>query len=159
MIRAAEVRLIAQSGEMLGVVATKKALAEAQANGLDLIEVAPDANPPVCRMYSYSKWKYENEQKSKDKRRNHVDTKEFKFNVRIGEGDIVVKCRKINQALEDGDRVQVVVQMRGRERSHPQLAKDLMDRILRETSGRGYVEGKPSSDEARISAQLLPKKH
>lgn len=159
MIRATEVRLIGEDGTMLGVVPIKKAIAEAQAAGVDLVEIAPGSNPPVCRIYSYSKWKYENDQKLREKRRNQVETKEFKFNVRIGEGDIAVKCRKINQALDDGDRVRVVVQMRGRERSHPELARELMDRIIRDTAEHGKVDGKISNDEARVSAQLLPKKH
>lgn len=160
MIRVAEVRLIGEDGKMIGVVPIKKALAEAQAAGVDLVEIAPGSNPPVCRIYSYSKWKYENDQKVREKRRSQVETKEFKFNVRIGEGDIAVKCRKINQALDDGDRVKVVVQMRGRERSHPELARELMDRVIRDTAEHGKVDGKISADAARISAQLLPtKKH
>jgi len=159
MIRAVEVRLIGEDGTMLGVVPIKKALTEAQAAGVDLVEISPGANPPVCKIYSYSKWKYENDQKVREKRRNRVETKEFKFNIRIGEADIVVKCRKINQALDDGDRVMVVVQMRGRERSHPELARELMDRVIRDTAEHGKVDGKISDDGARVSAQLLPKKH
>lgn len=157
-IRSGKVRLIDPSGEMLGIVGTKEALRMAQDLGLDLIEVAASAEPPVCRIYSYSKWKYEQDQKDKDKRKNHVETKEFKFNVRIGEGDIGVKCRKISEALDDGDRVRVVVQMKGRERSHPELAQSLMEKILKAVEGHGKLEGKVSGDGSRLNAQLLPKK-
>jgi translation initiation factor IF-3 len=159
MIRATEVRLIGEDGTMLGVVPIKKARDAAQAAGVDLVEISPGSNPPVCRIYPYSKWKYENDQKVREKRRNRVETKEFKFNVHIGESDIAVKCRKINQALDDGDRVRVVVQMRGRERSHPEMARLLMDRIIRDTAKHGKIDGKISNDEARVSAQLFPKKH
>lgn len=158
MIRAGEVRLIAQDGQMLGVVPLRTALGEAEKVGLDLIEVAPEAKPPVCRLYSYSKWKYEADQKAKEKRKNHTETKEFKFNVRIGEGDIVIKCRKIAEALTDGNRVRVVVQMRGRERSHPELARELMNRILKDVGERGALEGSVHGDTGQFSAQILPKK-
>lgn len=144
---------------MLGVVPIKKALAEAQAAGVDLVEIVPGATPPVCRICPYSKWKYENDQKVREKRKNLVETKEFKFSVRIGDGDVVIKCRKINQTLDDGNRVKVAVQMRGRERAHPELARILMDRIVRETAKHGRVDGKISGDNAQVSAQLLPIKH
>lgn len=157
-IRAGKVRLIGADGQMVGVVPVKDAIRQAQDAGLDLIEIAAEAEPPVCKIYSYSKWKYEQDQREREKRKNHVETKEFKFNIRIGEGDIAVKCRKINEALDAGDRVRLVVQMRGRERSHPELATSLMDRILRETGEHGKLDGRVAADGARVSAQLLPAK-
>jgi translation initiation factor IF-3 len=157
-IRAPKVRLIGADGVMVGVVTIKEAVKLAQAAELDLIEVAAEAEPPVCKIYSYSKWKYEQDQKEREKRKNHVETKEFKFNVRIGESDIMIKCRKINETLEDGDRARVVVVMKGRERSHPELAHALMERVLRETSTLGKLDGRVNGDSGRISAQILPKK-
>lgn len=157
-IRAKTVRLIGADGEMLGVVSIKEALSLASAAGLDLIEIAPNAEPPVCKILSYSKWKYENDLKLRERRRNQVETKEMKFNVRIGDGDVAIKCRKINEMLQDGDHVKIVVQMRGRERSHPELAQALLDRILTQTTEAGKLEGKVSKDQARLSVQLIPKR-
>jgi translation initiation factor IF-3 len=157
-IRAKNVRLIGPEGEVMGVVAIKIALEKAAEFELDLIEVAPKAEPPVCKIGSYSKWRYEAEQKQKEKRRNHVETKEMKFNVRIGDGDLQVKCRKINEMLDEGDHVRVVVQMKGREKTHPELAKSLMEKIISHTANNGAIEGKISEDASRISLQLMPKK-
>ena len=155
-IRAGKVRLIGADGQAIGIVSIKDAMNQARDAGLDLIEIAATAEPPVCKIYSYSKWKYEQDQREKEKRKHSVETKEFKFNVRIGEGDIAVKCRKINEALMAGDRVRLVVQMKGRERSHPELAQNLMERILKEAGENGKLDGRVAGDGGRISAQLTP---
>lgn len=155
-IRASKVRLVTDDGAE--ILDTKAALERARSAGLDLVEVAPGAEPPVCKIVSYSKWRYEQDQKEKDRRRGQVDVKEMKFNVRIGAGDVAVKCRKIVEMLENGDRVKLVVQMRGRESTHPELAAALLDRVIEAAAGAGRVEGRSGRDGNRFNALLVPKK-
>lgn len=156
-IRATTVRLVTDTGaEILDV---RVAIERARAAGADLIEIAPNAEPPVCKIMSFSKWRYEQDLKERERRRHHVDVKEMKFNVRIGDGDVAVKCRKIGEMLADGDRVKVVVQMRGREATHPELAAGLLDRIVALSAEHGKVEGRTTREGNRYHALLVPHKH
>jgi translation initiation factor IF-3 len=156
-IRAKEIRVIGSDGAQLGVMSVFAGRELADAAGMDLIEIASEANPPVCKIIEYSKFKYEQDQRERDRRKNHVEVKEMKFGVRIGSGDVEVKCRKICEFLTDGDRVKIVVQMKGRENTHPELADALMNRILAAVETVGKVEGKVSKDGNRLNAQLVPK--
>lgn len=152
-------RLIAADGASKGVVSITQALTEAEAAGLDLVEVVPGANPPVCKILSYSKWQYEQSQRERERRRNHVEVKEMKFNVRIGEGDLSVKCRKVCEMLEAGNRVKIVVQMRGRENTHPEIAEALLNRVLKAADMVGRVEGRCGRDGTRFQTLLVPRTH
>jgi translation initiation factor IF-3 len=156
-IRANEIRVIGADGEQLGVMSVFAGRELADAAGMDLIEIASEAKPPVCKIIEYSKFKYEQDQRERDRRKNHIEVKEMKFGVRIGSGDVDVKCRKIIEFLTDGDRVKVVVQMKGRENTHPELADALMQRIISNVEAVGKVEGKVSRDGNRFNAQLIPK--
>lgn len=158
-IRARRVRLVAADGTAMGVVGIEQARAAAAAADLDLVEVAPNADPPVCKILSYSKWQYEQSQKERERRRHHVEVKEMKFNVRIGDGDVAVKCRKIIEMLRAGNRVKLIVQMRGRETSHPELAQALLNRVIENVREAGSVEGRSGRDGNRYQTLLVPRTH
>jgi translation initiation factor IF-3 len=155
-IRATEVRLVGEKGQTLGVVRTPEALSQARAAGLDLVEVAPQANPPVCRILSYSKWRYQQERQERSRRQHGQDTKIIKFGVRIGEGDLETKCRKIIELLCEGSKVRIVIVMRGREVAHPEVAEDVLRRVDEKIAGGGRREGVPRREGRNISTDYLP---
>jgi translation initiation factor IF-3 len=155
-IRARTVRLIGVDGKAVGVVRVDEALKYAEDAGVDLIEVVPTADPPVCKAYKYSKWRYEQDQKAKEKRKGHVELKEVKFRVRIGEGDYRTKMRKIVEILGEGDRVRLSIQLRGREIAHPELAQELLDRALSEAGEHGKLDGPVQAQGRMFAATLAP---
>lgn len=145
-----------EDGKALGVVKTAEALASARASGLDLVEVAPQANPPVCRILAYSKWRYQQDRQERAKRQHGQETKIIKFGVRIGEGDLDTKCRKIRELLADGDKVRIVISMKGREVAHPELAEAVLSRVDERVSGSGRREGVSRREGRTISLDYLP---
>lgn len=155
-IRAKEVRLVGENGQTLGVVSTPEALSQARAAGLDLVEVAPQANPPVCRILAYSKWRYQQERQERSRRQHGQDTKIIKFGVRIGEGDLETKCRKICAILGNGSKVRIVVTMKGREVSHPELAEEVLRRVEEKISVSGRREGGSRREGRNIHLDYLP---
>lgn len=155
-IRAKEVRLVAEDGKALGVVKTTEALASARAAGLDLVEVAPQANPPVCRILAYSKWRYQQERQERAKRQHGQDIKIIKFGVRIGDGDLETKCRKIRELLAEGAKVRVVISMKGREVTHPELAEAILRRIDERLAEAGRREGTSRREGRNINMDYLP---
>lgn len=155
-IRTKEVRLVGENGQTLGVVSTADALSQARAAGLDLVEVASQANPPVCRILPYSKWRYQQERQERFRRQHGQDTKIIKFGVRIGEGDLETKCRKICDILGDGSKVRIVVTMKGREVSHPELAEDVLQRVEAKISASGRREGASRREGRNIHLDYLP---
>lgn len=158
-IRAREVRVISSTGEQLGIMSLREALRRAEEEGLDLVEVAPQAKPPVCRIMDYGKYKYEQSKKEREarKRQRVINVKEIKLRPNIEEHDLQVKVRNINRFLEDGDKVKITVMFRGRELSHPELGKELLDRIAGEVEGRAVIEREPRVEGRNMIMILAPK--
>ena len=129
MIRIREVRVIDDEGEQLGVMPTAQALALAQEKGLDLVEVAPTAVPPVCRILDYGQYKYELQKREREtkKKQKSQTFKEIRLGVKVDVNDLRSRLRRAGQFLDDGDRVKVTVRFRGREISHANLGRDLLD--------------------------------
>jgi translation initiation factor IF-3 len=145
MIRIREVRVIDDEGEQLGVMPTARAFALAQEKGLDLVEVAPTAVPPVCRILDYGQYKYELQKRDREaKRKQKSQTfKEIRLRVKIDVNDLRTKTRRAGEFLDDGDRVKVTVQFRGREMSHANLGRDLLMRAAEMLAEHGTVERPP----------------
>jgi translation initiation factor IF-3 len=145
MIRIREVRVIDDEGQQLGVMPTARALALAQEKGLDLVEIAPTAVPPVCRILDYGQYKYElNKREKEQKKKQKSQTfKEVRLAVKIDVHDLRTKSRRAAEFLDKGDRVKVTVRFRGREISHANLGRDLLDRVAAELAEHGTVERPP----------------
>jgi len=145
MIRIPQVRVVDEEGSQLGVMPTAEALRLAQERGYDLVEVAPMAAPPVTRLLDYGQFKYEQARREKEARRHQrsVDFKEIRLKPKIGRGDFDTKVRRAIQFLEDGDRVKVTCQFRGREVSHAHLGRDLLVRFAEQIGEHGVLERQP----------------
>jgi translation initiation factor IF-3 len=145
MIRIREVRVIDDQGDQLGVMATADALALAQEKGLDLVEVAPTAVPPVCRILDYGQYKYELQKREREQKRKQKSQtfKEVRLAVKIDVHDLQTKSRRAAEFLDKGDRVKVTVRFRGREISHANLGRDLLERVAAELAEHGVVERPP----------------
>lgn len=141
-IRASEVRLIGVAGNQLGVVSIAEALKIAQQHQTDLVEVAPQANPPVCRLMDYGKFLYERSKKEREARKSQKQTeiKEIRLRPRTGEHDIAYKVRDARRFLQKGAKVKVRIRFRGREITHPELARDLLNRVASELNDVALVE-------------------
>ena len=157
-IRAREVRLISPTGEQLGIRPLPEALALAKEQDLDLVEVADKANPPVCRIMNYSKYKYEQGQKAKESRRKSSNTsvKEMKYRPKIGQGDFDTKTRKVEEFLTEGHKVKVTIMFRGREMQHPELGRHILDRVIETVSHVALVEAYPKQDGRNMVMVLAP---
>ena len=144
-IRVREVRVVGEAGEQLGVLATPDALKRAEEAGLDLVEVAPTAVPPVCRIMDYSKYKYEQEKREKEARKKQkiVHLKEIRLSPKIGEHDYQFKVRHLTDFLKKGDKVKVTMIFRGREMAHIDLGRKILDRLSSDISGLGEIEEMP----------------
>lgn len=155
-IRVREVRLVGEDGSPLGVVATPEALKRAEESGLDLVEVAPTAVPPVCRIMDYSKYKYEQEKREKEakKKQKIVHIKEIRLGPKIGEHDYQFKVRALQDFLKRGDKVKVAMLFRGREMSHQDLGRKLLDRLASDISSVGEIEETPRL-EGRIITMVI----
>jgi translation initiation factor IF-3 len=152
--------LIGGEGEQLGIVAVKDALGTAREKGLDLVEVSPNAKPPVCRIMDYGKY-YFDQVKSKGqskKKQKRSQVKELKYSVRIEEGDFQVKLRNLIRFIENGDKVKISLRFRGREMTHQELGMDIMKRIQVEAESHVMVEQVPKLDGRQIIMVLAPKK-
>ena len=138
-------RVIDDEGQQLGVMPTFKALALAQEKGLDLVEVAPTAVPPVCRILDYGQYKYELQKREREakKKQKSQTFKEIRLRVKIDVNDLRTKLRRAGEFLDDGDRVKVTVQFRGREMSHANLGRDLLDRAAEMLTEHGTIERPP----------------
>jgi translation initiation factor IF-3 len=153
MIRVPQVRVVDEEGNQMGVLATPEALRLAQERGYDLVEVAPMAVPPVTRLLDYGQFKYEQARREKEARRHQrsVDFKEIRLKVKIGKGDFDTKVRRSIQFLEEGDRVKVTVQFRGREVSHAYLGRDLLIRFAEQVGEHAQVERQPLLEGKQMS--------
>jgi len=157
-IRAKEVRVVAPDGEQIGVKKLNEALWLADQLDLDLVEVAPNANPPVCRLMDYGRYKYEQSVKDREARKKQTRTqiKELRMRVRIGEHDFDITKRKTREFLEDHDKVKVTIRFRGRERERPDFGRDLMDKLATEVAEFGTVEQPPAIEGGSMTMVLAP---
>ncbi len=159
-IRISPVRLVDETGAQVGVVPTDEARSMAEARGLDLVEVAPDARPPVCRIMDFGKYKYELARKSRESRRKQhvVHVKEVKVRPRIDEHDLAVKLRRAREFLATGDRVKVTVMFRGREVTRPEFGQRLLERIRGELEDVASVDGGVTHEGRNMSLVLTPRR-
>ena len=153
-------RLVDPDGEQLGIKLLPEALAIARDLDLDLVEVAPGANPPVCRIMDYGKFKFDAAQRAKESRRKavHVGIKEMKYRPKIGDGDFDTKTRQVAKFLEEGHKVKITIMFRGREVFHPELGKKILDRIADQMEGLGKSESIPRLDGRNMVMVLAPEK-
>jgi len=158
-IRAREVRVISGEGEQLGIMSLHDALRLARERGLDLVEVAPQAKPPVCKMMDYSKWKYEQAKKLKEakKRQKTQDVKEIKMRPAIDDHDFNVKARACERFLTDGDKVKAVIMFRGRELAHLDIGQKVLERLLERVKGICMVERPPKIEGRNMVMVLAPR--
>ncbi|HEX3706021.1 MAG TPA: translation initiation factor IF-3 [Mycobacteriales bacterium] len=161
-IRVPEVRLVGPNGEQVGIVAIGDALRLAQEADLDLVEVAAEARPPVCKLMDYGKWKYENAQKAREARRNqsHTIIKEMKLRPKIDPHDYETKKGHVVRFLKAGDKVKITIMFRGREQSRPELGFRLLQRLAGDVEELGYVEASPKQDGRNMIMVMAPhRKH
>lgn len=160
MIRAREVRVIGSEGDQLGILPIQEALAIAQEAGLDLVEVAANSEPPVCRIMDYGKFKYEQQKKKADakKRQNVIQIKEIKVRPKTDDHDYETKLRHIRRFLEDGDRCKVTVFFRGREIVHKDRGVVILDRMIEDLADIARLEQEPKSEGRTVQMLLVPKK-
>jgi translation initiation factor IF-3 len=159
-IRVPEVRLVGEDGKQIGVIKTSEALAYAQERDLDLVEVAPDARPPVCRVLDYSKYKYEQAQKLKAARKHQqqITIREIKFRPKIAQNDYDTKKGHVKRFLMGRDRVKVTIMFRGREVTHPERGTALLEKLASELSEVALVEQHPLQDGRNMTMMLAPSK-
>lgn len=144
-IRSATIRLIAPNGDMLGVVPVKQGLSLAEQHGLDLVEISPNAEPPVCKVMDYGKFKYEAQKKANEARKKQkvVSIKEIKMRPNIDQHDYSIKMKAVRKFLEEGDKVKFTLRFRGREMSHQELGMKLMQQVKADLAGTIKVESEP----------------
>jgi translation initiation factor IF-3 len=152
------VRLVGPNGEQVGIVAIGDALRLAQEADLDLVEVAADARPPVCKLMDYGKWKYENAQKAREARRNqsHTVIKEMKLRPKIDPHDYETKKGHVIRFLKAGDKVKITIMFRGREQSRPELGFRLLQRLAADVEELGIVEAAPKQDGRNMIMVMAP---
>jgi len=155
-----EVRLIDDQGQQVGVLSTADALQFAQERELDLVEVAPEARPPVCRVLDYSKYKYEQAQKLKQARKHQqqITVREIKFRPKIAEHDYDTKKHHVERFLKHKDKVKVTIMFRGREVTHPERGTAILDRLAEELSELGVVEQRPMQEGRNMTMMMAPSK-
>jgi translation initiation factor IF-3 len=159
-IRVPEVRLIDDEGQQVGVLKVADALKFAQDRELDLVEVAPEARPPVCRVLDYSKYKYEQAQKQKQARKHQqqITVREIKFRPKIAEHDYDTKKHHVERFLRHKDKVKVTIMFRGREVTHPERGTAILDRLAEELSELGVVEQRPMQEGRNMTMLMAPSK-
>jgi translation initiation factor IF-3 len=157
-IRVREVRLIGDDGNQVGVIPTEEALDYARERDLDLVEVAPESKPPVCRVLDYSKYKYEQEQKAKQAKRHQkqVNVREIKLRPKIADNDYETKKNHVVRFLNGDDRVKVTIMFRGREQTHPERGEALLMRLAEDVADLGTVEQRPIQDGRNMTMLLSP---
>ena len=158
LITAGEVRVISSSGEQLGIISIREALNRAEDDGLDLVEVSPEAKPPVCKIIDYGKLKYK-EQKSKKearKKQKTIEVKEIKIRLGIDKHDYEVKLKALSKFIGGGNKVKVSMRFRGREMEHQNLGFDLFKRLIEQVAEYAKVELSPKSEGKQIIMVLVP---
>jgi translation initiation factor IF-3 len=157
-IRISPVRLIGADGEQVGIVSLDEAKQRAEVAGLDLVEVAPEARPPVCKLMDYGKFRYEEQRKAREarKRQHTVSVKEVKFRPGIEDHDYEFKTRHVRRFLEEGDKVKVTMMFRGRQMSHPELGLDVLMRVSQDMEDVGKVESHPTREGRTMHMVIAP---
>ncbi|BAT72082.1 translation initiation factor IF-3 [Thermosulfidibacter takaii ABI70S6] len=160
-IKVKEVRVISPDGRQLGVMPTKEALNLARDAGYDLILVAPNANPPVCRMMDLGKYKYELKKKAKEakKKQRVIEVKELRFRPKIEEHDYQVKLKHAREFLGDGDKVKIVMRFRGREMAFVDTGREVLSRLAKDLEDVAVVEKRPDLEGNQMIMVLAPKHH
>ena len=154
------VRVIGADGEMVGVLSRDEALALAEESGMDLVEIQPQADPPVCRIMDFGKYKFELQKKANaaKKKQKQVEIKELKFRPVTDEGDYQIKMRNIRRFLEEGDKVKINIRFRGREMSHQELGREMATRIETELGDEIVIESRPRLEGRQMVMMIAPKK-
>ena len=152
--------MIGPDGSQVGIKTLPEALALAQEIDLDLVEVAPLATPPVCRIMDYGKFRYEESQRAREARKKtaHITVKEVKFRPKIGKGDFDTKVRHVQQFLEEGHKVKVTLQFRGREMAHPELGSKILDGVIEQVGAIAKVETQARLEGRNMTLVLIPDK-
>lgn len=159
-IREKEIRLIGDDGEQLGIVSSKEGLEMAESKHLDLVMIAPQANPPVCKIMDYGKYLYEIQKREKEARKKQkvISVKEIRLSPGIEEHDINVKCKNAEKFLKDGDKVKVTVRFRGREADYSHFGEELLRKIADKLQEVSIIEKEPKLEGRNMSMTLTPKK-
>lgn len=159
-IRAREIRVVDDEGKQLGIMPPYEALKIARERGLDLVEVSPTANPPVCRIINYGKYLYQLSKRQHEARKHQrsIELKEVKFRPRTGEHDFTVKRNHILEFLQEGSKVKATISFRGREMAHRNIGWEMMQRLISEIGETGLVETRPRQEGPNLSAIFAPKK-
>ena len=157
-IRVREVRLVGENGEQLGVMPTLQALDMARKQSLDLVMVAPNSVPPVCRILDYGKYKYAQEKKERELRKTQkiINIREMRLRPKIGDHDFDAKARIVKKLIAEGDKVRIVVMFRGREVTHADLGAKLLERMVEDLKGVAGIEKQPMLDGKRLTMVLTP---
>jgi translation initiation factor IF-3 len=158
-IRVPEVRVIAADGTQLGIMSSHEAIRQAQDQGLDLVEVNPKADPPVCKIMDFGRFKYEEKKKASEtkKKQNVVEIKEVKVRPKTDEHDLETKIRHIRRFLEEGNKAKITVRFRGREVTHPEKGREVIDEILKAFEGQIVVESNAMMEGKTMTVLIAPK--
>lgn len=159
MIRVREIRLIDDEGNQMGIVPTMEALRMAKDKGLDLVEVSPNANPPVCKILDFGKYRFEQEKKLRDSKKNQkvLKLKEIRMQPKIGAGDLDTKAKHVQEFLDDGAKVKVTIRFRGRELAHTDLGYGVLQEVLKRLTSEYVVEKSPAIDGKTMSMTISAK--
>ena len=157
-IRCPEVRLIGAEGENVGVVSPERALELAENAGLDLVEISPNAEPPVCKIIDFGKYKYEQQKRESEARKKQkiIEIKEIKFRPGTDTHDYDVKMRNVFKFLENGDKVKITLRFRGREMAHLNLGRELLERVAEDVQEMGKVENMPKMEGRQMTMMIGP---
>lgn len=159
MIRVREVRLIDDEGNQKGIVPTLEALKLAKEKDLDLVEVSPNANPPVCKILDFGKYRFEQEKKLRESKKNQkvLKLKEIRMQPKIGHGDLDTKAKHVQEFLDEGDKVKVTIRFRGRELAHTELGYDVLNEVLKRLTSAYVMEKQPAMDGKTMSMTISAK--
>jgi translation initiation factor IF-3 len=160
MIQAKEIRVLDDEKNQMGVLPTSEALSLAKQRGLDLVEIAPQATPPVCRIMDYGKFLYELHKKDHEAKKHQktIRLKEIKFRPKISIHDYTFKLKHVQRFLEEGDKVKITIMLRGREKSRPEMGHAVLDRVIADVQGYGHRDGDVRKLDWAVSALLVPTK-
>ncbi|MFP3948254.1 MAG: translation initiation factor IF-3 [Longimicrobiales bacterium] len=159
-IRISPIRLVDDAGEQVGIVSLEDARERARESGLDLVEVAPEARPPVVRLMDHGKWRYEQAKSAQEARRHQHQTqiKEVKFRPGIAEHDYEFKARHVRRFLESGNKVKLTMQFRGRQMSHPEIGQEILERLVGELAEVAVPESVPTLEGRFMTLMLAPRR-
>lgn len=157
-IRDEELRLIGADGGNVGVVTSRRAMEMAEEAGLDLVEISPNASPPVCKIMDYGKYKYEQQKRESEARKKQkiIEVKEVKFRPNTDTNDYDVKMRNVFKFLQNGDKVKITLRFRGREMAHQDLGRNLLERVAKDVEGTGKIENMPKMEGRQMTMIIGP---